>query len=63
MTTVRVTGYSHPHGSIHTSMDLHGERKKKMKASPAGSGSRRFKKMEEAEAPCERKMEGGEEHR
>jgi hypothetical protein len=44
-------------------MDLHGERKKKMKASPTASESRRFEKMEEAEAPSERKMEGGEVHR
>jgi hypothetical protein len=58
-----VTGDSHPHGSIHTSMDLHDEHKKKMKASPAASGSRRFERMEESEALSERKMEGGEVHR
>jgi hypothetical protein len=49
MTTVRVTGDSHPHGSIHTSMDLHSERKKKMKASPAAplgvEGSRGWRKQ------------------
>jgi ribosomal protein L44E len=44
-------------------MDLHDERKKKMKASPAASGSRRFERMEESEALSERKMEGGEVHR
>jgi hypothetical protein len=38
-------------------MDLHGERKKKMKASPAASGSRRFEKMEEAST--EREGNGG----
>jgi hypothetical protein len=44
-------------------MDLHGERKKTMRASPAASRSRRFEKMEEAEAPSERETEGGEAHR
>jgi hypothetical protein len=43
-------------------MDLHGERKKTMRASPAASESRTFEKMEEAEAPSERETEGGEAH-
>jgi ribosomal protein L44E len=43
-------------------MDLHDERKKKMKTSPAASGSRRFERMEESEVSSDRKMEGGEVH-
>jgi hypothetical protein len=42
-------------------MDLHDEGEKKMRASLATSGSRRFERMEEA--PSQRRTEGGDAHR